>query len=322
MDIVVCTDKRFVMPTGVMMYSLCSNNQDADVTFHVVCSINVSDKDKSDLCGVVSKFSRKAILFYDIDQNFVEKIPAITNRPDITITCYYRLFLTEILPETINRVLYLDGDVIVRDSLLPIWDIDISNYPLAAATDCMVAIEPEEFDRLGYPMSYGYFNSGVCLINLDYWRKHNCLKDFVLLLNKEDEFRYYDQDVLNILFHTSKLNLPIKYNLLSIYYYKNPKLSGTKYATEISDALKQSVVIHYAGSGDKPWYKYSRNINPIGRLFYYYQDRTIWKGVKYDLRPLKLRLINFIADVLRKIGLKTELPKNKIQDTSSLDYFK
>jgi lipopolysaccharide biosynthesis glycosyltransferase len=318
MDIVACTDKRFVMPTGVMMYSVCCNNEDADIVFHLVCSNNVSDKDKADLCGEISKFSGKKIVFYDIDTNFVEKIPAITNRTDITITAYFRLFLTEILPDTIDKVLYLDGDVIVRNAILPLWNLDISNYPIAAATDCMVAVEPEEFERLGYPMSYGYFNSGVCILNLDYWRKNNCIKDFIGLLVDGDKLRYYDQDVLNMLFHTSKLDLPIKYNLMCDYVYKNPKWSNTKFEKEISEALQDPVIIHYAGSGDKPWYKYIRNKSPLSALFYKYQNYTMWKGIKYDLRSPKLKIINFIADLMRVIGLKPKMSSYELKDVSKI----
>ena len=317
MDIVVCADHRFVMPTGVMMYSLCCNNQDVDIVLHVICSNSVSDKDKADLCGVIQKFSGKRILFYDIDKKFVEKIPAITNRADITITAYFRLFLTEILPDTINKVLYLDGDVIVRHSLLPLWNLDISDYPVAAATDCCVAVEPEEFERLGYPMSYGYFNSGVCIINLDYWRKHNCIKDFIGLLDDEDKLRYYDQDVLNILFHTSKLNFPIKYNLLTVYLYKNPKWSNTMFEQEISESLQEPVIIHYAG-GDKPWFKYNKNEPPLSMLFYKYQKCTIWKGLKYDFRSPIIKLRKFIEDKMKELGLRPQEPSYELRDVGNI----
>ena len=317
MDIVVCTDHRFVMPTGVMIYSLCYNNQNVDIVLHVICSNSVSYKDKADMSGVIQKYSGKSILFYDIDKNFVEIMPAITNRADITLTAYFRLFLTEILPDTINKVLYLDGDVIVRDSLLPLWNMDISDYPLAAATDCMVAAEPEEFERLGYPMSYGYFNSGVCLINLDFWRKHNCIKDFISLLDDGEKLRYYDQDVLNMLFHTSKLNLPIKYNLMTVCLYKNPKWTNTMFEQEISESLQEPVIIHYAG-GDKPWFKYNKNEPPLSALFYKYQRCTIWKGVKYDFRPPIRKLRNFIGDKMRAFGLKPKRPSYELRDVSKI----
>ena len=48
MDIVACTDKWFVMPTGVMMYSVCVNNPDADIVFHVIHDDSVTTKDRSD----------------------------------------------------------------------------------------------------------------------------------------------------------------------------------------------------------------------------------------------------------------------------------
>ena len=49
MDIVACTDKWFVMPTGVMMYSVCANNQDTEIMFHLVVDESVTDADRNDL---------------------------------------------------------------------------------------------------------------------------------------------------------------------------------------------------------------------------------------------------------------------------------
>ena len=200
---------------------------------------------------------------------------------------------------------------------MSLWNTDISNYPIAASTDCKVAVDSEEFSRLGYPMSYGYFNAGVCLINLDYWRRHNCIKVFVDLLDDAVKLKYHDQDVLNLLFHTSKLDLSIKYNLMCDYIYKNPLWSNTKFEKEISDALQEPVIIHYAG-GDKPWYKYIRNKSPLSALFYKYQKYTMWKGIKYDFRSPKLKLINFIADLMRVIGLKPKLSSYELRDVSNI----
>jgi lipopolysaccharide biosynthesis glycosyltransferase len=186
---------------------------------------------------------------------------------------------------------------------------------VAAATDCWVAVEPEEYERLGYPMSYGYFNSGVCLLNLDYWRKHNCIKDFISLLGDGEKLRYYDQDVLNMMFHASKLNLPIKYNLLTVYLYKNPRWSNTMFEQEISESLQEPVIIHYAG-GDKPWFKKCNP--PLSMLFYKYQKSTIWKGKKYDFRPPIKILRNFIGDIMREIGLKPKRSSYELRDVSKI----
>lgn len=42
MELVMCTDKNYVMPCGVMLYSICQNNQDVDITFHIVIDESVN----------------------------------------------------------------------------------------------------------------------------------------------------------------------------------------------------------------------------------------------------------------------------------------
>lgn len=46
MDIAACTDRHFVMPTGVMMQSVCVNNPDVDIVFHIIVDDNVTQKEK------------------------------------------------------------------------------------------------------------------------------------------------------------------------------------------------------------------------------------------------------------------------------------
>ena len=76
MDIVACTDKWFVMPTGVMMYSVCVNNPDVDIMFHVIHDDSVTSKNRRDLEETVTVFERKMITFYHID---VTKFPCFPN---------------------------------------------------------------------------------------------------------------------------------------------------------------------------------------------------------------------------------------------------
>ena len=127
MDIVACTDKNFVMPTGVMMYSACVNNKETDIVFHVVTN-GVSSEDKRKLSDTVFQFSGKSVLFYDAKGIDISLFPPISkDYSRITLVTYYRLFLTELLPSNLNKVLYLDGDIIARKSIEELYNTDISN---------------------------------------------------------------------------------------------------------------------------------------------------------------------------------------------------
>ena len=164
-DIVVCIDNKYVMPTGVMIHSICVNNPEEEIVFHVITN-QVNDKNKKKLRDTVLLFSGKSIAFYDVDDIDFSDIPRMEDGARLSITTYYRLYLTEILPTTIKKVLYLDGDIIVRQSLRSLWDTDLTNIAIAATNDAHYHLV-SYYERLGYPVNKGYFNAGVLLINLE-----------------------------------------------------------------------------------------------------------------------------------------------------------
>ena len=114
MDIVICTDNNYVMPSGVLFCSICENNRQENITFHVIADQSFSDENRRALLSIVMKYDKK-ICFYQIDPNIFTSFPV--GRKDqpihITLAAYYRLYLTELLPKDLNKVLYLDGDIIV-----------------------------------------------------------------------------------------------------------------------------------------------------------------------------------------------------------------
>lgn len=306
MDIVACTDKWFVMPTGVMMQSVCVNNTEVDIVFHIIIDDNVSIEDRHDLEGVVSSFDGKSVMFYAANKEMLSRMfPSGNGRYNITKATYYRLYISELLPKSIKKVLYLDGDVIVRHSLLPLWKMNIEQYAIAGAYDSTSGLI-EFYNRLKYPAHLGYVNAGVLLINLNYWREHDVLKHFGEYMNGHSEdIKCHDQDILNVVFCEKKLFFPLKYNLPHAFLWKNIyEYDYWKLEAEVLDAQKDPVIVHYTGPF-KPWEKYQRSPHPFRSTFYKYQSQTKWKGVKYEHRPLKMRLVNFIADTLRMLKLKS-----------------
>ena len=303
MEIAACFDHNFVMPTGVMIYSVCANNRDAEINFHLLVNENVTAQDRKDLMGTIAGFNNKKLLFYPIKDTIIGKVPL---SKQWSTAIYYRFFLAVFLPHTIDKVLFLDSDIIVRNSLDSLWNTNIEDYSLAAVFDSALDANSETYNRLHYSSKAGYFNSGVMLINLDYWRKIDAVKTFFEYVDSHYEaLDYFDQDVLNAVFYQQKLLLSPKYNFQNAFMFSTPKYDCEKYGEEVTSAMNDPVIVHFTDS--KPWYKYDRDPNPYNSTFYKYQDQTQWRGKKIENRPLKLRLINFIADTLRHLKLKTSL---------------
>jgi lipopolysaccharide biosynthesis glycosyltransferase len=109
----------------------------------------------------------------------------------VTIPTYFRFKLAEVLPN-LDKVLYLECDVIVKTSLKELFSIDISENSILMVKD---AVSENEAKRLNLP---SYYNAGVMLINLDFWRKNDVQnKLFEFAENNKDIILWQDQDVIN-----------------------------------------------------------------------------------------------------------------------------
>lgn len=304
MDIVTCLDKNYVMPTGVMMSSVCLNNLDASITFHLVIDDSVDEADKQSLVKNISSFMVASVTFYSVNGLKLSILPAIKSER-MTLATYYRLFLEVILPRDLHKVLYLDGDIIVRHSLRCLWDTDITDYALAAVPD-VNENNLNFYNRLKYPSTRGYFNAGVLLINLDYWRSYQALSHFFTFLESHrTDIVYHDQDILNAVFYDRKRLMPIKYNVTNQFLYANYDYSYNE--KQVIEARTNPVIIHYTPK--KPW-AYDRFLHPYESSFHKFKNLTIWKNIpKVDKRSKRLRLRHMISDSMRKLGLWPAIPK-------------
>ena len=124
MDIVCCLDKDYLMPLGVMIYSLCENNKNEDITFHIVHN-NLTYLEENSLRKITNKYVKR-IFFYTINYSDLSNI-TIGNREQqkLSISTYFRLFIGDILPKHVKKIIYLDGDIIVCDNLRELWNIDM-----------------------------------------------------------------------------------------------------------------------------------------------------------------------------------------------------
>ena len=284
LDLLICLDKNYLVPSEIMLYSLFVNNKDLQITVHAM--VNGEDEYVQVLADFVRRYQQE-IKLYDMGKVALPVIPSHSNdKTKYPLEAYYRLFAAEVLPQNIHKILYLDGDIIVNRSLRDLWDIDISGYGLAAAAG-LHNNNKQLIDKLGYAPQYGYFNSGVLLINLDYWRNNKVVEQFVDFIKANmDNLKFADQDVLNPIFCDKRLELPLKYNFCTTFLYNDRyRHLEKKYIDEIDNCYHNPCIIHY--TSDKPWY--SDSINIYKDIWCYYRDQTEWRG--YFVRKKKKDLL-------------------------------
>lgn len=319
MDIVFSCDKAYVMPAAVMLYSLFENNRDSEIRIFALYSGDAECL--SPLKDIVERYGGTFTL---CDMSNIESplLPVYQKdqRSHISVAAYYRLFVSEILPAEMDKVLYLDCDIVVEGSIKDLWDIDLEGKPLAAVID----FENNNVcfsNRLEYDTNYGYFNSGVLLINLKYWREHNVLNSFKqYIAEHHTQLFYHDQDVLNHEFHALKKELPIRYNLQSGFLWKEEiRNFNRRYNHQIDEAVNNPCIIHY--TEDKPWFKDSTH--PMRDYWYKYQNLTEWKGLRRGSNKLKIKqIINKIIYFLGYSVISVLCKENKWKKLYKTEYIK
>ncbi len=295
-NIVLNTDLQYVVHCCTMLSSLFENNINIKFNIHVI-SGGLTASFINDIRNLVEeKYSQKLYL-YIIDSEALNYFPKYKNS-HISQAANYRLFVDKILPSDIDKVLYLDCDLIVNNSLEPLWSIDISDCPIAAVED-MWSGKDDNYIRLGYDKKYGYFNSGVLLINLKWWRENNICNNFIEYLKCHDNLKFVDQDILNGMFYNNRKLLSFKWNVQDGLLRRKPKVRESS-MPKLQNEIKCPAIIHYTGSR-KPW-DYDC-INPYKESYFKYLDMTKWKHTR-PYMPLKFKFKLMVDKVLYFLYLK------------------
>lgn len=296
--IVACADNNYIPQAGILFYSIIKNNPNEEFTFHLVIDDSVTPKSKQDIKRTIRN---NTVCFYQIDSTVIGKLPRLddsNSKSYITKATYYRLFLTAFLPNNIEKMIYLDCDMLVLGSLTDLWMTQIDDYAVAAVMD-MSEVLPEKYERLNYKKEKGYFNAGMLLINLNFWRNNKLLEQYLNFIDKYPErILLHDQDVLNYVLQDKKKSLSLIYNVQDGFYRVKKEFDYTSCKDEVESAIRHPVILHY--SGQKPW-----NWNcdhPLKYLFKKYKDETLWKDT---LNP-KIPFHHIITSNLRRCGF---LPK-------------
>lgn len=248
MNVTCSTDDHFIQHCATMLCSLLENNKEHDVTIHLLHN-NLSKESKKIISDLTSRYKAE-VLFYNIDEKKLSKAKIGENHPNLSLATYYRILLPSLVDEDIDKILYLDCDVIVLKDLSPLFNIDLGGYGVAGVMD-LIPGSSYHREILNLPLNQQAFCAGVLMINLDFWRRNKSQDSMLDFINRmSGKLLYEDQDVLNHEFRGKWFKLAPK-------YAKSP-LSIVPINSDFKDFdyieyMKDPCIIHYAGNL-KPWF--------------------------------------------------------------------
>ena len=253
MNIALITDENYITPTVTAIASVLHSNPDEHIHFYVITK-SLSNRNIAELESFIAphKHHTEHEIIKLSDELFSD-FP-IRKGDHVSVAAYYRIFLPKILPESIHKLLYIDGDVLCVDNLKSFYETDLEDFSCAVCHDEQDA-NAKHFIRLKYSKENGYFNSGVMLINLDWWRKNNVMQKCLdYIATEPDACLWHDQDALNHVLNGTVLWTDFRYNFTQGFYFNKKEMCiDSKYYKEIDSARKTPCIIHFS-SAYKPWH--------------------------------------------------------------------
>jgi lipopolysaccharide biosynthesis glycosyltransferase len=230
-------DDQYIMPFQVLFHSLHKTGslEDSPPIF-VLHEQALSAESVTCLKEFFSRYGQQAT-FIDASGYIPEDLP-IAEDDHVSKATFYRLFVAEILPPQITSALYLDSDTIVVRSIRELLHVELT-FPVAAVDH----LSPYDELRLWGWSGGGYFQAGVILIDLNYWRENRCAELFVNIMKTQfRRIQWWDQDVLNIAFANNWQRLEVWFNVCQGVMALAP--------AEVTE--KSARLFHFDGS-HKPW---------------------------------------------------------------------
>ena len=274
-EVLYSSDEGYVPIAGVSIISLLENNKEiSEIAIHYI-DCGLSEQSRKVLRKIALKYKRE-IIFYPLE----EVLSYYTiNAPKPS---YYGRLLAPFFIKS-DKVLYLDCDLLVVDSLKTLWDTDVKDYSMAAVQG--PGISAQNRAKLNIPADTRYINSGMLLINLDYWRKHQTAEKLIDYLNKNGEIPpYHDQNIINAICCSDTLIIHPRYNLLWSMMCCKPKdicklnkIPNYYTDEEINSAINNPVIIHFSNSiYGRPWKKGCHH--KYRKAYMYYRRLSPWKN--------------------------------------------
>ena len=242
-----CVNDAYVPYITVTIKSIQVHHPDEELVFHILTD-GVSEKNRARLQDEVADAPGISCHIITVDRSKVCRLRKGKQHESV----WYRVLLPEYLSDDVHRILFLDADTLVTGSLDALFELDLDGRSVAGCLDPL-SFNADTFERLEYDPALKYLCAGVLMINLDYWREHGLEERIIAFATDQAErLRFWDQDAVNYVCRDTKLVLPLRYGVMSCFFW--PAWVGRIGSKEeLRECLLDPAIIHFAGNA--PWKK-------------------------------------------------------------------
>lgn len=312
---------KYAEHAGVVLASVFSNTN-STIRVHILHDESLNEINKRKLMELAKSY-KQTIYFYPVSlpNDMVEAMRGTVSISIWTQACMYRLLLPTLIP--VDKIIYLDCDLLVNMDIAELWSIELDHYYLAAIRDQGIMDVAENVITCGLNPEL-YFNSGVIMFELNNIRqKSGWYEEMVDFLRTFPHTTMPDQDILNSVFGGNYLELDQRYNQFIgpgskiNLYNKIAHFTGPQKCWEVqSPGAKQ----YQRYLNLTPWKKQKGNSLPRSN----YRNRNHLSNVgsvsplraKWNRKRKKPHACSFILQCsLRKYGLRKlcQVKSNKLK---------
>lgn len=296
MNFLMCIDEGVSFLVKGVINSIRKNNN-VKINVYIFYD-DLFQKTIKDIKSFFSAYNDINIFFIKVDGEIFDDF-AINN--NITKATYFRFLLGEYLPNEIDRILYIDTDIIVCSNLTKLYSVEFSkNQIFYAAPNYDLMTSRNHFNRLRLDIDQHYYvNAGVLLINVKEFKRKVSIDEVIKFeKHNKDVLIYEDQDIINSLFYKNIAYFDArKFNFI-------PALNESK--DDFDKLISNASIIHFAGRPFyKPWRKEYGSSIKAKKIFLRYSLIDL-KYVNRDIR------LNYLFYYFNKIFNELCILRRKI----------
>lgn len=265
-NIAFAADRAYLPHTAAMLASLLDHADSTRQLNLFFLHSNIDAPDRALLHEVVAPYPHARLYEINAGMPFEGSYRSASRAP--SNSTYNRFLLFDLLPD-LERLLYVDVDMIFCGDVAEIWDTDISDAPLAAVTDHIMtrtltgptptvdANVPDLYryqrDQLGLSDAdiARYFNAGLLLMNFKAMDMPRVSAD-LMEMARTGRYLFRDQDIMNAYFKGRAIALPARFNVFNTVLEGYSRVPRDNHA-EAMAARRNPLIIHYAAGDYKPW---------------------------------------------------------------------
>jgi len=279
-------DDKEVYPTFVSMLSGLENcNKDNIIVYHLLLSYKFNSSNIEIFESLKEKYQVK-INYYIIPNIFGSSL----RWTDGTDCVYYKILIPFMFPDY-ERMIYLDGDTLIRKDILEMFECPFNGTYILGFPFYMGYV----MDKYGIKKPEHYINGGCLLFNIKKIIKdHKDIDLFSATIKNNTIWRFREQDAINYVFYPNIGFLPLKYgiymigskymfNALAAYVYSKLNL------TEGAEAVKAPSIVHFSCCWPKVWTNGTKNLFKdkdiclrYQKEFYFYANKSKYYKIIND----------------------------------------